>query len=319
MVTHYLDPTRRPPRVKSWSDRHRDEQVRYCNLYVVPIIGDLPCRRLTRDDFQQILDQAATPSVAQHLRACLSGLVNAGLEEGHLLVRQDLLRRVRWQGEIHLDDAPADRAVTEDEIPTVDAVHALAAAAVARSGVWWHELQILLVAYSGMRWGDHTALGADRVRPAERRLSIDRQIVETRNRLKPEPAQRSPTQSHHVPGSNPCRCRPGRHGGAPPRRDRAQRTPVHGAQGRLASPQQLGPLCVGPGREHVGWPRQGDGHWRWTFHSLRHVFATWALHDARIPMEDVSRLLGHSSTRVTQDIYFHIRNDMYDRFFDATG
>lgn len=51
--------------------------------------------------------------------------------------------------------------------------------------------------------------------------------------------------------------------------------------------------------DDVGWPRSEDGTWRRTFHSLRHVFATWALHDARIPIEDVSRLLGHSSTRVT--------------------
>ena len=56
LVDHYLDPARRPPRVRAWSDRHRDEQTRYCNLYVLPVIGNLPCRRLTRDDFQQILD-----------------------------------------------------------------------------------------------------------------------------------------------------------------------------------------------------------------------------------------------------------------------
>jgi hypothetical protein len=31
-------------------------------------------------------------------------------------------------------------------------------------------------------------------------------------------------------------------------------------------------------------------------------------------MEDVSRLMGHSSTRVTQDIHIHVRNDVYDRF-----
>ncbi len=94
---------------------------------------------------------------------------------------------------------------------------------------------------------------------------------------------------------------------------------VHRPEGRLASPEQLGPLRVGPGSGDVGWPRDDDGIWRWTFHSLRHVFATWALDDARIPMEDVSRLMGHSSTRVTQDIYIHVRNDMYDRFFKATG
>jgi integrase len=33
---------------------------------------------------------------------------------------------------------------------------------------------------------------------------------------------------------------------------------------------------------------------------------------------DVSRLLGHSSTRVTQDVYIHVHGDLYQRFYDAT-
>ena len=35
-------------------------------------------------------------------------------------------------------------------------------------------------------------------------------------------------------------------------------------------------------------------------------------------LEDLSRLMGHSSTRVTQDVYIHVRDDMYDRFYEAT-
>lgn len=80
LVAHYLDPARRPPRGKPWSERHRDEQERYCNLYVLPEIGLLPCRRLTRLDMQRILDRAQTASVGQHLRRCITGIVNAGLE-----------------------------------------------------------------------------------------------------------------------------------------------------------------------------------------------------------------------------------------------
>lgn len=73
-----------------------------------------------------------------------------------------------------------------------------------------------------------------------------------------------------------------------------------------------------PAAHLVDWPRGGRS-WAWTFHSLRHVFATWAIHGPHIPIEDLSRLMGHSSTRVTQDIYVHIRSDIYDRFFAATG
>jgi hypothetical protein len=36
-------------------------------------------------------------------------------------------------------------------------------------------------------------------------------------------------------------------------------------------------------------------------------------------IEDVSRLLGHSTVRVTQDIYVSPDGDLYDRFYPATG
>ncbi|MGH9078820.1 MAG: tyrosine-type recombinase/integrase, partial [Acidimicrobiales bacterium] len=56
----------------------------------------------------------------------------------------------------------------------------------------------------------------------------------------------------------------------------------------------------------------------WTFHSLRHVFATWALNQPGLRIEDVSRLMGHSSIRVTQEIYIHVHDDLYQRFHEAT-
>ena len=43
-----------------------------------------------------------------------------------------------------------------------------------------------------------------------------------------------------------------------------------------------------------------------------------ALNQPGLRIEDVSRLLGHSSVRVTQDIYIHIHNDLYTRFYTAT-
>ncbi len=71
-----------------------------------------------------------------------------------------------------------------------------------------------------------------------------------------------------------------------------------------------------PAATAAGWSRRSDGRWAWTFHSLRHAFATWALVQPGLRIEDVSRLLGHSGTRVSQDVYVH--DDVYQRFYEAT-
>lgn len=181
LVQRYLDPNRRPTRGRAWSDRHREEQESYCRRFVLPVIGDLPVGTLTRAHMQQIVDQAKTKPVGDHLRRCVSAMVTAGLEDGLLLARQDVLRGVHWYGP-EPDDASDDEgawessggAVEEADIPTAMAVHALATAAAERRGVWWRELEILLVAYSGMRCGEHAALSADRIDPARRRITIDR-------------------------------------------------------------------------------------------------------------------------------------------------
>lgn len=319
LVAHYLDPARRPPRVSQWSERHRDDQTRYCDLYILPVIDTVPCRELTRADFQTVIDQARTASVAQHLRRCLTGLIGAGLEEGYLLARQDLLRGVRWHGELSLPAEPADAAITQEEIPTTAAVHALAEEAARRTGVWWRELQILLVAYSGLRWGEHAGLTRDQVDVDGRRVRVDRQIIETRSALKetlPKGRRRRTTMF-------PARTPGGVNLDDLMRRRLAElcsgeELVFPAPRGGWARRSNYGRNTWDPAAEAVGWPRGGRS-WLWTFHSLRHVFATWALHEAGVPVEDLSRLMGHSSTRVTQDIYIHVRGDMYDRFFRATG
>ncbi len=73
-----------------------------------------------------------------------------------------------------------------------------------------------------------------------------------------------------------------------------------------------------PAATAAAWPRRPDGRSVWTFHSLRHVFATWALSQPGARIEDVSRLLGHSSVRITQDIYVSPDGDLFERFFEST-
>lgn len=318
LVAHYLDPARRPPRVAQWSVKHREEQTRICEKYVLPVIGEVSCRELTRADFQDIINLASTASVAHHIRRTLTALMGAGLEEGYVMAGRDLLRGVRWQGETTVANEPVDRAVTEDEIPTVIAVHELAAAAAALTGVWWRELQILLVAYSGMRWGEHVALTWEQIDSDRRRIRLDRQVVEARNSLLPTLPKGRRRRITMFPVTTP---------GGIALAELVQRRLDELDFGELMFPaarggwmrrSNYGRQIWDPAAEAVGWPR-GGRQWQWTFHSLRHVFATWALHEAHIPIEDLSRLMGHSSTRVTQDIYVHVRDDMFDRFFEATG
>ncbi|HWH36091.1 MAG TPA: hypothetical protein VNT56_12330 [Acidimicrobiales bacterium] len=155
LVAHYLE-SRRPVRGRAWSARHREEQEAYCARFVAPVIAHVELRRLSRVHFAQVLAQATTASVAAHLRRCCSAMVAAGLEEGLLLARQDVLRGVHWSppaGQPRGEDFATGQLIQEADIPTATATAALAAATVQRSGVWWRELQVLVVAYSGLRWG----------------------------------------------------------------------------------------------------------------------------------------------------------------------
>lgn len=319
LVAHYLDLTRRPARVERWSERHRDEQVRYCERFVLPVLGTVSCRRMTRLDLKAVLDQAPTPSVAQHLLRCLTALVAASLEEGHLLARQDVLRGVRWHPPVGSEArAETGLAVTEAEISTTEAVHALASACAERSGVWWRELEILLVAYSGMRWGEHVALSADRVDAERRRITLDRQVIETRSALKLSLPKGRRSRVTMFPARTP--------GGvhlAALVEHRLSEVEADGLvfpapRGSWARRSNYGRNNWDPAATAAGWPRRSDGRWAWTFHSLRHVFATWALVQPGLRIEDVSRLLGHSGTRVTQDVYVHVHDDVYQRFYEAT-
>jgi len=51
---------------------------------------------------------------------------------------------------------------------------------------------------------------------------------------------------------------------------------------------------------------------RFTYHNLRHTFASVALTHARLPLLEVSKLLGHASMVVTARVYAHFVQDRLD-------
>ena len=318
LVEHYLDPARRPQRGRAWSLRHREEQEAYCRRFVTPVIADVELRQLTRLHFAKVLEAAPTASVASNLRRCLTAMVAAGLEEGLVLASQDVLRGVHWRGPAgdSLDVEEEGRFVDQADIPTAAAVHALAAAAGER--VWWRELQILTVAYSGMRWGEMVALTADRVDVEHRRILVDRQVVEGRHGLALTPPKNRRRRTTMYPARTP----EGTELAALLARRLAELPPdglvFPSPRGSWARRSNYRRNTFDPAAEAAGWPRRPDGRRAWTFHSLRHVFATWALSRPGARIEDVSRLLGHSTVRVTQDLYISADGDLFERFYRAT-
>jgi len=67
----------------------------------------------------------------------------------------------------------------------------------------------------------------------------------------------------------------------------------------------------------AGW-RDVSGNGRWTWHSLRHVFCTTALFTWKLEATDVSRMAGHSSYRITPDMYVGTTAGVLDRARAAT-
>lgn len=201
-------------------------------------------------------------------------MVAAGLEEGLLLATQDVLRGVHWRDPATegdgLDAEEEGRFVDEADIPTASAVHALAAAAGER--VWWRELQVLAVAYSGLRWGEMAALTADRVDVARRRILVDGQVVEGRHGLVMAPPKNRRRRTTMYPPRTP--------GGAELGALLARRLTEIRPDGLVfPSPREAWPRrsnyrrnTFDPAADAAGWPQRPDGRRVWTFHSLRHVF-----------------------------------------------
>jgi hypothetical protein len=65
-------------------------------------------------------------------------------------------------------------------------------------------------------------------------------------------------------------------------------------------------------------PVLAEVHWRWTWHSLRHVFCTTALFTWKLEPTDVSRMAGHANYRITLDMYVGTTVGVLDRARAAT-
>ena len=167
LIAHYLDPDRLPVD-RRWSRKHADTQRRLCDRFAVPMIRDIMCQDIKTWHMQQIINAAPTAGEGARVHGMISALVTAGIAGGFLV--NPRLKDVHWQpGDRPLPTPKVTVAresrlwVDPAEIPGADDVARLGKALTAGPNGERDELMVNAAAYSGLRWGEMTALTVHQV------------------------------------------------------------------------------------------------------------------------------------------------------------
>jgi len=180
-------------------------------------------------------------------------------------------------------------------------------------------------AYSGLRWGELTAIIIAQVDQAVRVITVDRKVVEVAGHLYIEAPKNRKFRRTIYPRRTP--------GGYPLAERLAARIEAARAE-QDAGTNPLGLVFPSPTGKHwrssnfnrnvlqraylaAGW-RDSAGSGTWTWHSLRHVFCTTALFSWKLDATDVSRMAGHANYRITLDMYVGSTAGVLDRARTAT-
>jgi integrase len=217
LIAHYLDPDRLPVGER-WSRKHAHTQRRLCERFAAPVIDAVTCQDITAGHTQKIVNAAPTAGEGDPVHRMISALVSAGLESGYLA--NPRLAKVHWQaGDRQL---PAPRVsvagesglwVDPDEIPADGDIGKLGRALAAGRHGERDELMANTAAYSGLRWGELTALTIGQVDTGSRVITVDRKVVEVAGYLYVEaPKNRKfrrtiypPPHARRIPARRPAR------------------------------------------------------------------------------------------------------------------
>jgi integrase len=329
LIAHYLDPDRLPVQER-WSRKHAHTQRRLCERFAAPVIGAVTCEDIKIGHMQAIVNAASTAGEGNRVRGMISALVSAGLDGGYLTNAR--LAKVHWQAGGRPLPAPVVSVAGESElwvdpaeIPSDDDVVKLGQALGTGHHGERDELMASTAAYSGLRWGELTAMTIAQVDPAARVIMVDRKVVEVAGHLYIEAPKNRKRRRTIYPQCTP--------GGYPLADKVAARVEAARAE-QTAGTNPLGLIFPSSTGKHwrssnfsrnvlkrayfaAGW-RDADGAGRWTWHSLRHVFCTTALFTWKLDATDVSRLAGHANYRITLDMYVGATAGVIERARRAT-
>ena len=329
LIAYFLSPGRLPVQQR-WSRKHTHTQRRLCERFAAPVIGAVTCQDIKTAHMQKIVNAASTAGEGRRVQGMISALVAAGITGGYLVSPR--LRQVHWQaGERPLPALQVSVAgesalfVDPGEIPADADVARLGQALAAGRHGDRDELMAATGAYSGLRWGELTALTIAQIDPAARVIAVDRKVIEVAGHLYPEAPKNRKRRRTIYPRTTPA--------GYPLAERLAARIDQARAE-RQAHANPLGLIFPSPTGKHwrssnfnrrvlkaayltAGW-RDPRGSGDWTWHSLRHVFCTTALFTWKLDATDVSRMAGHANYRITLDLYVGTTAGVLDRARNAT-
>jgi integrase len=238
----------------------------------------------------------------------------------------------RVQGESSL-------SVPEDKFPLLDDIYELAVCLRVRNigdrgngttdSPWWWEMMPIFAAFTGLRIGEFLGLAASDVALAPSRIvKVRRQYMDmTRQFTAPK---RNKTRETQYPAVTP----PGKHfpNGYPlgemvakRKREVEERLaawpadkPAFTDRDGLMFPSLRGVpwtqsnfsrRAFQPAARQANWPLLENGDLKWTWHNLRHFFARYQIRDRGIDAALVSKVMGHSKTSTTMNLYVKTGSD----------
>ncbi len=318
LIAYYLSPDRLPVQGQ-WSRKHAHTQRRLCERFAAPVIDAVVCQDIKTGHMQKIVNAAPTPGEGDRVQGMISALVGAGIEGGYLA--NPRLAKVHWQAGDRPMPPPRVTVAGESalwvdpaEVPADHDVAGLGHALAAGRHGDRDELMANTAAYSGLRWGELTALTIPQIDQAGRIITVDRKVVEVAGHLYVEAPKNRKYRRTIYPRRTPS--------GYPLAERLAARIEQASAE-QAAGTNPLGLIFPSPTGKHwrssnfnrnvlkpaylaAGW-RDAGGNGEWTWHSLRHVFCTTALFTWNLDATDVSRMAGHANYRITLDMYVNSR------------
>ncbi len=317
--------------------RTLEDWARIVRCHIVPVMGARSVVEWDGDDCQRVLREARNRGLAPASVQDIGTVMVALVREAHrrprwLPVEEDPMEGVSYRAKARHQGQTAS-FVPPPERPTTPAVRSLCASLWwrgRRQDRWWYSLMGLVAGFTGLRWSELVGLRPSDYDDSRRTLIIATSIeqpdqgMQVRERTKNDKVREVPvTGTIHRWLTRRC-------GEVLEQSKGGGLWPTGGRDGLLFPGPDEGPWRRStwrrgvflPAARSAGWEMIGDketasglmrgGKARLPWRNLRHHAATWLHHEAGLPWEEVSHILGHHNVAFTISTYIRRGADTED-------